>query len=348
MKKCFIGSSEIFFIIFSVILLSVFLIYLNLFMPISAEDNWKEVKIPDGVTYSQGISILRKEGIIKNELVFIILGRLSMTDRKLRAGYYNLNPSLTPWNVFNRLRKGMIVQYLITIPEGSMLEEIKIKLKVKRLINDDSWQLVKDRDFLASLNIDAPSLEGYIYPDTYNFAKGADPKDIFRIMVQRLRESFDQSLRKRAEERGMSEKEVLTLASIIETEAMLDEERPIISAVYHNRIKKDMSLQADPTVVYGIKRMQEGITRADLRRKTPYNTYIIKGLPPGPIASPGIKSIKAALYPADVDYIFFVSKNDRTHYFSNNGEEHLKAVMLYQRRENNKEDDTTGKEQKIN
>lgn len=331
MKKRFVGPAEIVFIIFSLIFLSGLVIYFNLLMPISSEDKWKEIKIPEGVTYAQGISILKEGGIIKNEFIFLVLGKLTVTDRKLRAGYYNLNTSMNPLEVFNRLRKGMIVQYVITIPEGSMIEDTIIKLKDTGLIDADSQELVRDKDFLASLNIDAPSLEGYLYPDTYNFAKGADPKDIFRMMVQKLGEEFDESLRKRSEELGMSAKEILTLASIIEKEAIFNRERPLISAVYHNRLKKKMRLQADPTVVYGIKKMQDGITRADLKRVTPYNTYIIYGLPPSPIASPGIKSIRAALYPADVDYMYFVSKNDGTHYFSRTGEEHTKAVMLYQR-----------------
>ncbi len=331
MKKRFIGPTEIVFIGFSFILLCAVFIYLSLFAPVYNENKWKEINIPDGITYTQGISILKNEGIVKNEIVFRILGRLFMIDRKLRAGYYNLNTSMTSWDVFNRLRKGLIVQYTITIPEGSMMEDIQLKLRSVRLIDDNSWQLVNSKDFLAFLNIDAPNLEGYLYPDTYSFAKGADPKDIISIMVHRLRANFDNSLIQRAKEINMSEQEVLTLASIIEKEARFDSERPIISAVYHNRIKKKMRLQADPTVVYGIKKISDGITKADLKRDTPYNTYIVGGLPPGPIASPGIKSIKAALYPANVDYVFFVSKNDGTHYFSKTSEEHMNAVMLYQR-----------------
>jgi UPF0755 protein len=334
MKKRFLGISGIFFIFLSIIVLSALVVYLNVFMPNSAVDNWKEVRIPDGATYSQGIGILKKQGIIRNELALIALGRLTMTDRKLRAGYYNLNSAMSSWDVFSRLRKGMIIQYFVTIPEGFTLDDIKIKLKARGLINNDSWQLVNNRDFLSSLNIEAPSLEGYIYPDTYNLAKGADTADVFRIMVQRLRENFDQSLRERAKELGMSENDVLTLASIIEKEAMIDEERPIISAVYSNRLKKKMRLQADPTVIYGIHSCLRCITKSDLKRKTPYNTYVIEGLPPGPIASPGIKSIKAALYPAQVNYLYFVSKNDGTHYFSKTGEEHVAAVMLYRQKNN--------------
>lgn len=335
MKKNLTGSAEvisIFLTLISLTFLACLVFSLNLLMPVSFEDRWTEVRIPEGVTYTQGINILRKEGIIKNKYIFLLLGRITMTDRKLRAGYYNLNVSMSPWSVFNRLRKGMIVQYTITVPNGSILANIRLKFKNTGLIDDDSWQLVYDRDFLDSLDIDAPSLEGYIYPDTYNFAKGTEPKNIFRIIVHRLREKFNQFLKDRAEELGMSEKEVLTLASIIENEALFNREKPIISAVYHNRLKKKMRLQADPTVTYGTKRRGKRIRWRDLRKATPYNTYVINGLPPGPISSPGIKSIKAALQPADVDYMYFVSKNDGTHHFSRTGEEHEKAVTLYQRR----------------
>ena len=335
MKNPFTRSAEINFMAFSLIIVSSVLVYLNVFMPISFKEQWKEVKIPEGSTYTQGIRILKQEGIIKNEFVLLLLGRIAGIDRKLKAGFYNLNISMSPLEVFNRLKKGMIVLYTITIPEGAILEDIKLKLQNVNIIDEDSWQLVRDKDFFLSLNIDAPSLEGYIYPDTYSFAKGADPRDIFGIMVNRLRQRFDASLRARAKELGMSENNVLTLASIIEKEAVFNRERPLISAVYHNRLKKRMRLQADPTVVYGIKRMKDGITRRDLKRKTEYNTYVISGLPPGPIASPGIRSIKAALYPADVDYMYFVSKNDGTHYFSRTGKEHLKAVVLYQRSHSN-------------
>jgi UPF0755 protein len=164
-------------------------------------------------------------------------------------------------------------------------------------------------------------------------------------MVQRLRERFDQTLKKRAAEIGMSENEVLTLASIIEKEAFFDNERPLISAVCHNRLKKNIKLQVDPTVVYGIRTYLQFITKEDLKRRTPYNTYVINGLPPGPIASPGLKSIKAALYPAKVNYLYFVSKNDGSHYFSRTNEEHSKAVMLYQR--NNENNNSQNAEKKV-
>lgn len=325
------GLPELWFFIICFLTLSAVIIYVSLLVPVSRKDIWKEVKIPSGATYAEGIDILAEEGFIRSKNVFLALARITMTDRKLGAGYYNLNLSMTPWEIFDNLRKGKIVNFKITLPEGSTLVDIKEELLEIELIDGSSFQLAYDREFLDSLEIDAPSLEGYLYPDTYILAKGTEPGDIFRIMVQRMREKFSGTLRVRAETLNMTEREVLTLASIIEKEALYNRERPIISAVYHNRLKKNMRLQADPTVVYGIKPMQSGITRADLKRKTSYNTYVNYGLPPGPIASPGFQSIKAALYPANVDYLYFVSKNDGTHYFSITGEEHYKAVLLYQR-----------------
>ena len=194
-------------------------------------------------------------------------------------------------------------------------------------------KLATDRDFLNSYDIEAKSIEGYIFPDTYKIPKGVLPEDALGSMIDKMREKFSYELLSRMDEIDMSENEVLTLASIIEKEAIVDSERPMISAVYHNRLKKNMLLQADPTAIYGIKSSREKITREDLLRATPYNTYKIKGLPPGPIASPGLKSIEAALYPANVPYIYFVSLDDRSHRFSKTLEEHMQAVKQYRQRQ---------------
>ena len=327
---------EIIAVLVSLVIFMAGYIAIYLIMPVSGENKWKEIEIPQGASYSKGIDILAREGFIKNKPVFLMMGRLARADRSMKAGYYNLNTVMTPLEIFDRLRKGMIVEFTISIPEGSTLDDIRLKLKELGLINDNSWQLVKDSGFLASLNIAAPCLEGYIFPDSYNFAKGTDPKYIFGIMVQRMREKFNEPLIKRAKELGMTENEVLTLASIIEKEAVYDSERPLISAVYHNRLKKNMKLQADPTVLYGVRYRSGRIMYIDLMRVTPYNTYVISGLPPGPIASPGIKSIQAALYPGNAKYLFFVSMNNGRHHFSHTGEEHVRAVALYRRADNNK------------
>ena len=205
--------------------------------------------------------------------------------------------------------------------------EIGPKLAERKLISSrDFNDLVTDDDFLESLNIDAPSIEGYIFPQTYKIPKGTSPKSVLRGMINKLREEFTVQFRERAKIMGWSENQILTMASIIEKEAITDNERATISAVYHNRIKKKMPLQADPTAIYGVKSSKLRITRNDLRKKTAYNTYVIKGLPPGPIASPGIKSITAALYPAKVPYLYFVSQKNGTHYFSKTWEEHSAAI----------------------
>jgi UPF0755 protein len=336
MKKIRITILEIISVLASIAILASLVATVSLLAPVSSEVEWKEVEIPVGASYTAGINLLKDNGIIDNSLPFLFLGKVSGSDRQLKPGFYQLSRSMSPLQIFNSLIEGKIIQYSVTIPEGVTLEVIKNKLEDKGLINDEFWHLAYDRDFLASLDIDAPSLEGYIYPDTYSFSKGTAVRVIFRIMVQRMREVLNEQLLARAAELGMTENQLLTLASIIEKEAVYNSERPVISAVYHNRLKKNMKLQADPTVRYGVKKKWKRIRYRDLKRVTPFNTYVIKGLPPGPIASPGIKSIKAALYPADVDYLFFVSKNNGTHYFSRTGEEHIRAVALYQLNGNNK------------
>ncbi len=323
-------AAQIISVLAALAVLAGFLLFIHFIAPVSFEEKWKEVEIPEGSTFTEAVDILKDRGIIENRLGLLLLGRITSADTQLKPGYYNLSASMSPLEVFEDLIEGRTVQFSVTVPEGSTLRDIKRKLEKTGLIDDKSWRLVYDRDFLAKLGIDAPSLEGYIYPDTYNFSKGIEPETIFRIMVQRMNEIFDDSMKARAGELGMTVNEVLTLASIIEKEAIFNDERPLISAVYHNRLKRNMKLQADPTVLYGVKKRWKRIRYRDLRRATPYNTYVIKGLPPGPIASPGIESIKAALYPADVDYLYFVSKNNGRHYFSRTGEEHVEAVSYYQ------------------
>ncbi len=289
-----------------------------------------EIEIPKGATFRQAVEIFSKERLIRDKILFLFIGRISGIDRKIRAGYYSIYGSMSPLDILKMLKKGQIIEYEITVLEGDSLREVAEKLSEKGIINiEDFMQLSSDEDFLASYKIDAPTFEGYLFPDTYKIPKGMDPEDAIGMMINKMREKYSGELMVRASKLGLSEKEVLTLASIIEKEAATDDERYLISAVYHNRLRKRILLQADPTAIYGIKSFREKITAKDLQRKTPYNTYIIKGLPPGPIASPSIKSINAALYPADVPYIYFVSNNDGTHQFSVTTEEHQAAVKSY-------------------
>jgi len=331
---------KIIYIISGLILLSCSYIIFQLFAPLPIGSKNIEIQIPKGSTFRQAADIFAKEKILRDKNLFLFLGRITGIDKKIRAGYYSIYSSMDLFDLLKVLRRGQIIEYEITVVEGDSLSEIASKLEEKNIISkEDFKKLSTDKNLLAYFNIDAPSFEGYLFPETYKIPKGMEPTEVIGMMVSKMREKFSESFKQRADEIGLSEREILTLASIIEKEAAVDEERPLISAVYHNRLKKKMPLQADPTSIYGIKSMKEKITYDDLKRRTPYNTYIIRGLPPGPIASPGLKSIKAALYPAKVDYLYFVSNNDRTHIFSKNIDDHLKAVKEYRNKKKLEKED---------
>lgn len=305
---------------------------IQMMVPLPIGNRPIEVEIKRGISFKQAVELLSDNGMIRDSNLFLILGRITGLDRKLKAGYYPLWGTMSPFDVFLALRRGHIIEYAITIIEGDTLMEIAEKLSSKGIIStEEFYKLAGDKGFLYALDIDAPSIEGYIFPETYRFPKGIKKEEILMLMVDKLREKYNEELMHRTFELGLTEREVLTIASIIEKEAVTDDERSIISAVYHNRLRRGMPLQADPTAIYGVKSSKEKITKKDLVRKTSHNTYVLKGLPPGPIASPGLKSIIAALNPAKVPYLYFVAKNDGTHHFSVTAAEHLEAVKMYRR-----------------
>jgi UPF0755 protein len=302
-------------------------ILIQLFVPVYDSATPIEVEIPQGASYKNAIDILADNKLIRDKFLFLALGKITGVDRKMRAGYYHFWSRISPFDVFQQLKKGKIIEYEITIVEGDSLLEIGEKLEAKKFITANAFNsLARDPSMLASLNIKAPSIEGYLFPETYKLPKGVRPADIIRFMVGKLREAYTDEIKARMQQSGWTENQVLTLASIIEKEAETDEERPIISAVYRNRLDIGMPLQADPTAIYGVKSSKVKIVSSDLRNKTPYNTYVINGLPPGPIASAGLKSIRAALLPAKVPYIYFVSRGDGTHIFTSSLSEHNNAV----------------------
>jgi UPF0755 protein len=230
------------------------------------------------------------------------------------------------------LTRGVIITHPITIPEGYNRVQIADLLEQKGLIDKRKFlSLTEEPNLIASYNLSGNTLEGYLYPDTYQFAKGLSAGSIINTMVRRFFEII-QPYSARIEASDLSLKELITLASIVEKETGRKEESPIIASVFLNRLGKGMHLASDPTVIYGIKDFDGNITRKDLKKNTPYNTYVIRGLPPGPIACPGAAAIKAVLYPAETDYLYFVSKNDGSHHFSKTLAEHNRAVEIYQKR----------------
>jgi UPF0755 protein len=325
--------SRVKFAAVSFIAIAIMYCFAQFFIPLAPIEEVFEVNIEKGSSFASAVRQLGEEGLVRDRYLFTALGRMTGLDKKLAPGYYQFFGRLRPWDVFGMLRGGNIVHWKVTMVEGNTLMDIKETLVSEGIMNAvefDSFST--EPEFLESLGINAPSLEGYLFPDTYAVSKGSTPEDVFGMMVRRLEELYDDEMTRRAEFLGMTRREVLTIASIIEKEAILDSERPIISGVYHNRLNIGMPLQADPTAIYGIKPQSAGITRKDILRKTKYNTYHIKGLPPGPIASPGLKSIKAALYPTNVPYLYFVANFQGGHTFSITMDEHLSAISEYRSR----------------
>jgi UPF0755 protein len=305
--------------------------YLAILVPPSKEKNWKEVEVTEGMSFKAIAATLQKEGIIRYRGYFELIGRLQGISRRIRVGYYGLNSNMNLWEVLDVIRKGKIIEYEIVIPEGYNLYQIGWTLSGTPLVADPQQfiKLVKNKDYVRSLGVEADSLEGYLFPDTYYLPKGIKLEDIPRKMVLRYKAVFGDGYRDRAKQLGLTEHQILTLASIVEKEARVSSERKLIAAVYHNRLKQGMRLQADPTAVYGTKAWITKVTREDLKRRSPYNTYLHKGLPPGPIANPGEGAILAALYPENVDYIFFVAQGDGSHFFSKDFDSHEKAIGRY-------------------
>jgi len=291
------------------------------------------VEIPEGASFKETANLLARKGLIVSPFWFRLLGKFQDAERKIKPGEYDLHTAMRPAEILGTLVSGRVIQYSVMVPEGLTARQVGKLLADAGMVKEaDMARLVTDAAFIKALGIDAPTLEGYLFPDTYNFPKRARTEDVVRAMVGRLRQAFTPALRAQSAALQLTETQVLTLASIIEKETGQDAERPLISAVFHNRLRKGMLLQSDPTVIYGIPDFDGNLTRKDLARPTRFNTYMNVGLPPGPIANPGARSIQAALNPAQVNYLYFVSKNDGTHQFSATLSEHTRAVDRYQKK----------------
>ncbi len=311
-------------------------ILMQLFLPFAHMEEPVEFEITTGMNFRGVTKTLIEKDLVRDSNLFIAMGRLSGLHRRVMPGVYSFTGQVSPWSVFRTVRMGKVKLWQVTLLEGGKLSGIENRLAVDHLVPPDEFNRLKaNPKFLGKLEIQAPTLEGYLFPDTYKFARGLSPEKVLAMMVRRTRQVLTPEIMAKAAAVGLNENGVLTLASIIEKEARMDKERAVISAVYHNRMNKGMRLQADPTVVYGLPEGtigNYGVRYHDLKRKHPYNTYIIKGLPPGPIASPGLKSIQAAVAPANVPYMFFVSNNDGTHVFTETFKEHQRAVESFRQK----------------
>jgi len=276
---------------------------------------------------------LHQSGIIEHPAKFDLLARLKKSDKSIKAGEYLLSSAMPPNKILDILVSGKVRLYRITVPEGYNLNQIAALVANSGLTTASGFlKAAADAALPREMGIDADSFEGYLFPETYYFPKNIAPEKIISTMVKRFWSMLKPQWEQQATTLGLTTHQVVTLASIIEKETGAAFERPIISSVFHNRLKRKMRLESDPTVIYGIKDYNGNITRKHLNTPTPYNTYKINGLPPGPIASTGIKAVEAALYPADTQFLYFVSKKDHTHQFSTNIKDHNRAVRKYQLR----------------
>jgi len=300
--------------------------------PSNGEELIEVITIKPGASVTRLSIVLKEKKIIRSRHFFYFLARLRGVDTSIKFGEYQLSNRMSSNEVLNKIIRGEQIKYSITIPEGLTLVQIaKLYYKKGLAEKDEFIQLATDSEFAASLDINEGTLEVYLFPDTYKFIRDIGARNIICCMVQRFKEVYDEKIRARAKAIHFSQRKVLTLASMIEKETANAEEKNLISAVFHNRLKKNMRLQCDPTVIYGLDAFNGKLTKKDLNIYTPYNTYLIDGLPPTPICNPGMGSIRAALYPAAVGYLYFVSRNDGTHYFSTTLSEHNHAVNKYQR-----------------
>ena len=297
------------------------------------------IELPLGSSVDGIANQLEQNGVIKSAWVFKIYSKLQDIGSKYRAGIYYLDSGMNIEEITEIIQhgKGFVEIVRFTIPEGYEVRMIVDKLvelglgeseKYYEIINNQPF----DYDFLEDIPENAVPLEGYLFPDTYEVYKAAKEEEILKKMLDRFDDVFTDDYKKRAQELNMTINEVVTLASIIEREAKAEKELKVVSSVFHNRLKINMLLGSCATVQYIIKERKDVLLTKDLEIVSPFNTYKNPGLPPGPIASPGKKSIEAALYPDETDYLYFVAEKDGTHYFSKTYEEHLRA----QRRINGK------------
>lgn len=296
-----------------------------------------EVKKGDSV--NRIISNLVEKGVIKKGYYFKVLVRIKGGDRTILHGHYLLKKDDTPETLWQRLVKGEVERYKVTIPEGYNVYQIGEVIENQKLGSKQRFvSLVKDRKFIKELGLNLPTLEGYLFPATYFFDPVTKEEDMIREMVAKTFTVLHKELMIPENDKRYDIHKILTLASLVEKEAKVKDELTLIAAVFLNRLRLGMKLQCDPTVIYGLKRFNGNITKADLMTKTPYNTYVNYGLPPTPIANPSKEAISSVLNPAKVDYIYFVSKNDGTHVFTNNLKAHNKAVFIYQKKKKKKGD----------
>ena len=288
------------------------------------------ITVEEGERFAEVAADLARQGVLRHPLPLILWGRLTRQDRNVHWGEYLITRPLTPIELLARITGPPDPLHEVVVPEGRTLREVVALLAAAGFGSEESFLcILQDPRFLADEDLPPAGAEGYLFPDTYAFPLATPQERIVRTMLRRFRDVFGAELALRATHLGLTVHQAVTLASLVEAETPRPEERRLVAAVFLNRLHRGMPLQSDPTVLYGREGGDRTLTRADLRRPTPFNTYTIPGLPPGPIGNPGRASLEAAVDPAPVDYLYFVASGDGTHTFSGNLAAHNAAVAHY-------------------
>jgi UPF0755 protein len=308
----------------------------ELSVPQSFPEKRSFFEVPKGSGAGAIARKLKESGLIKKKSLWTLEYRLFFHPRHLKAGEYVFESPLLIKDILSAMIEGNVYLHPLTIPEGLTGKEISDCIQAQGLASEEEFfQAFRNTEPIASWDYRAENLEGYLFPETYHFPRRTEAAQIIAAMVTQFQAIFDEARRRRADELGLSIREVVILASLVEKETALKEEKPLVSAVFHNRLRRGMKLDCDPTIIYALKQQNafEGrLHSKDLELDSPYNTYLYAGLPPGPICNPGRSSLEAALYPAAETYLYFVSRNDGSHSFSRTLAEHLAAVNLFQKR----------------
>ncbi|MAJ29739.1 MAG: aminodeoxychorismate lyase [Gammaproteobacteria bacterium] len=297
------------------------------------------ILIPRGSTFDYVTSIIKKKGLRPYPRLYHYLAKRLNVQTRVQAGEFEIIHSWNTHQLLLHLVSGKSIRHKVTIPEGETFMQITERLNQAGLADKEVLiSLKNDPELLKKTGVpDLKTLEGFLYPETYYFSRAETERQVLSAMILQYRRVFNSDFQKRAKEIGMTEYNVLTLASIVEKETGTNSDRPLIASVFHNRLKRKMRLDSDPTVIYGIKNFDGNLTRKHLRTKTPYNTYRRYGLPPTPISNPGRESLHSVLYPAEKNYLYFVARGDGSSQFSKTLTEHNKAVWKYQKIRKNRQ-----------
>jgi len=329
--------------IVSILFFGFFLLLWAILYLINREILWR--RIPDQAANPQSVVVQIKHGsslsdiavalsgqqLIRSQTLFTTLAKLRGTSRHLKAGEYEFQRSMSLLDILLWLEEGRVILHKFTIPEGATVEQVAKLLSKKRLADSEEvLALARNKEFIQEMGVKSTTLEGYLFPETYKIVRGLPARQVVRIMVDRFWEVWKAESANQADSQKIDIDEIIKIASVIEKEAIYDEEEFLISSIIYNRLRRNMPLQCDVTIRYPLDNYGMNLTYADLRLDSPYNSYIYRGLPPTPICNPGRNAIRAALNPPKTDYLYFVSMNNGHHKFSTNLKDHNKAVYKYQ------------------